>query len=97
MVGILLEDGLRGGPNPHLKVLGICDIEAKRSTRDLLPYLPSLRDLFSPLPDRAARVKTEIAQVLLDDVECVTQTVVKVRGPHWYIKILKGNTYCLDL
>jgi len=95
VVGILLEDGARGGPNPHVKVLEISDIDAKRSTSDLLPYLPHLRTMFAPLPTQASRVKYGITQVLLDDVECVTQTVVKVRGPQWYIKIPKGNTYCL--
>ena len=95
MVGILLEDGARGGPNPHLKLLEISDIDAKRSASDLLPYLPNLRMMFAPLPTHASRVKYRISQVLLDDVECVTQTVIKVRGPHWFIKIPKGNTYSL--
>lgn len=92
-VGVLLEDGIRGGPFPHLNVLEISDVDAKRSTRDLLPYLPRLRMMFTPLPDQAARVKCGTTQVSLDDVECVTQTIVKVRGPHWYIKVAKGNTY----
>lgn len=90
-VGILIEDGPRGGRYPHFNVFEIADIDAKRSTRDLLPYLQRLRMMFTPLPDQAARVKSGITQVSLDDVEAVTQTLVKVRGPHWYIKIPKGT------
>ncbi|KAL2446187.1 Antiviral helicase SKI2 [Exophiala dermatitidis] len=88
-VGVLLEDGLRGGPYPHFNVLEISDIDAKRSTRDLLPYLPCMRGMFTPLPNEPDRVKIGPTQVSLDDVECVTQTIVKVRGPHWYIKVAK--------
>ncbi|KEF57691.1 uncharacterized protein A1O9_05609 [Exophiala aquamarina CBS 119918] len=87
--GVLLEDGVKGGPSPFLKILEISDIEGKRSTRDLLPYLPGVRNLFSPLPTEASRVKSGVTQVLLDEVECVTQTVVKVRGPIWYMKVAK--------
>ena len=92
-VGVLLEDGLRGGPYPHFNVLEISDVDAKRSTRDLLPYLPCMRAMFTPLPNDPERVNIGPTQVSLDDVECVTQTIVKVRGPHWYIKVAKGNTY----
>jgi antiviral helicase SKI2 len=77
-------------------VFEIAEVDAQRSTRDLLPYLPRFRPMFSPLPDRAARVKSGTTQVQLDDVECVTQTVVKVRGPNWYLKIARGNTYIIS-
>lgn len=89
----MLEDGPRGGPLPHLNVLEISDIDPQRSTSDLLPYLPCFRIMFTRLPDKPARVRHGITQVLLDDVQCVTQTLVKVRGPQWYIKVRKGNTY----
>jgi antiviral helicase SKI2 len=89
LVGVLLEDGARSGA---LKVLEICDVDAKRSTRDLLPYLPTVRMLFSPLPDKASRVRWNVTHVMLDDVECLTQTIVKVYGPCWYIKIPRGNS-----
>lgn len=92
MVGMLLEDGPRGGPQPSFKVLEISDIEPHRSTRDLLPYLPPVRMMFTPLPTRASRVRWMIAEVSLSDVECVTQTLVKVRGPYWYIKVARGNS-----
>ncbi|KAJ9605383.1 Antiviral helicase ski2 [Cladophialophora chaetospira] len=78
MVGILLEEPRTGGAERSFKVLEITDVEAKRSTRDLLPYLPRVRMLFSPLPNKVSRVRWNVAHVLLDDVECLTQTVVKV-------------------
>ncbi|KIW77049.1 hypothetical protein Z517_09495 [Fonsecaea pedrosoi CBS 271.37] len=92
-VGVLLEDGVRAGPNRGIKVLEISHVDAKRSTQDLLPYLPRVRMMFSALPANASQVKWRITQVGLDDVECVTQTVVKVRGPSRFIRIKKGNTY----
>ncbi|KAJ9501039.1 Antiviral helicase ski2 [Exophiala xenobiotica] len=77
-VGVMLEDGPRGGPLPHLNVLEISDIDPQRSTSDLLPYLPCFRMMFTRLPDNPARVRHGFTQVLLDDVQCVTQTLVKL-------------------
>ncbi len=93
MVGILLDEPRSGGAQPSLKVLEISDVDTKRSTRDLLPYLPRVRMLFSPLPNKVSRARWNVTLVSLDDVECLTQTVVKVKGPWWYIQIPRGNTY----
>jgi antiviral helicase SKI2 len=46
--------------------------------------------MFSQLPRRAEDVKSSVTSVNLEDVECVTVTVVKVRGPPWYLQIRKG-------
>lgn len=89
----MLEDGPRGGPVPHLNVLEISEIDPQRSTKDLLPYLPRFRTMYSPLPDKPAKVKQSVTQVLLDDMQSVTQTLVKVRGPPWYLQVRKGNAY----
>ena len=48
--------------------------------------------MFSPLPDKSSRVRWNVTQAVLDDVECLTQTVVKVKGPPWYIRIPRGNS-----
>ncbi|RMD40697.1 hypothetical protein DV735_g4452, partial [Chaetothyriales sp. CBS 134920] len=89
-VGVLLEDGLRtGSAVPYLKVLELSDVDARRHASDMLPYLPNFRHLFTPLPKSGEQVKREVTQVLLDDVECITCTVIKIPGPHWYIKIPK--------
>jgi antiviral helicase SKI2 len=46
--------------------------------------------MFSKLPKRAEDIKSAVTAVNLEDVECVTLTVVKVRGPHWYLQVRKG-------
>jgi len=88
---VLLEDGVRGGPSPSLKVLEIADVDAKRHASDMLPYLPTFRSMFTPLPTEAAHVRSQVAHVMLDDIECVTQTNIKVRGPVWTVKVSKGK------
>lgn len=90
MAGILLNDGIGGGPNPQVKVVAIGLLGAKRQNNDLLPYLPCFRPMFGPLPQNVEQAKTQVTPVLLEDVECVTMTSVKVRGPPWIIQISKG-------
>lgn len=53
--------------------------------------------MFAPLPADAASVNSVVSQVLVDDVECVAQEIVKVRGQAWYIKIREGSTYNLQV
>lgn len=89
--GILIEDGYRQN---GFKVIAIEHVDAKRSESDMLPYLPVFRPLYSKLPAFVSQVKTSICQVLIDDLEIVTKTEVKVRGQQWFIKIPKG-TGCL--
>lgn len=72
-------------------MLEISDVDGKRNASDVMPYLPQYRPLFTPLPTDAERIKSNIVQVALDDVEAITQTLVKVKGPHWYIKVAKGK------
>ena len=88
-VGVLLQDALSAGPNPQLRVLEIHHVDAKRSASDLLPYLPQFRSMFSPLPTAADEVKFDVTNVLLEDVEALTVTTIKLKGPHWYIKVGK--------
>ncbi len=90
MAGVVLQDGISGGPNPQLKVLGIGSVSTKRSNSDLLPCLPKFRPMFGALPKDANQVKAGMTQVFLEDVECVTATSVKVRGPPWSIQFPKG-------
>jgi antiviral helicase SKI2 len=88
--GILLRDGVVSGPRPHLSVLEISTLEAKCSPSDLLPCLPRFRPMLSKLPKRAEEVRSAVISVNLEDVECVTVTAVKVKGPPWYLQIKKG-------
>ena len=85
--GILIEDGYR---NTGFKVLAIEDVDAVRNNTDMLPYLPRFREMFDKPPTKASHIKTSVINVMVDDLEIVTETMIKVRGPHWFIKIPKG-------
>lgn len=90
-VGVLIEDGFRPS---GFKVLAIELVDAKRNNADMLPYLPIFRPFFSPLPGKASQVKVSVCNVGIGDLEAVTETMIKVRGPAWYIRISKGiQTY----
>jgi antiviral helicase SKI2 len=87
--GILVQDASAGGPDHYLRVLEISHVDAKRHAGDLLPYLPHFRSMFSALPTAANQVKSEVTNVLLEDLEAVTVTNIKLKGPQWYIKVVK--------
>jgi antiviral helicase SKI2 len=92
-IGVIIDEGTKGagtGQTPSVKVLEIRDVDAKRSPEVLLPYLPAFRSLFSPLPSDTFRIKARPRTIPLHEVEAVTQTLVKVKGPPWYLKIAKG-------
>jgi antiviral helicase SKI2 len=95
-VGILIDEGIKSaatGQNPSVKVLEIRDVDAKRSPEVLLPYLPAFRGLFSQLPCDPFKIKAKPRTIPLHEVEAVTQTLVKVKRPPWYLKIAKGTPH----
>ncbi|KAK5084055.1 Antiviral helicase ski2 [Exophiala xenobiotica] len=73
--GVLVEDGYR---TSGFRVLAIEHIEAKRNNTDMLPYLPRFRSMFDHLPSEASQVKASVVNVGIDDLEIVTETLVKV-------------------
>ena len=85
--GILLQDGVAPGPNAFIKVLEIGAVDGKRDATDLLPYLSVFRPMFTDFPKDASQIKHTVTNITLDDIEAITQTVVRVKGPQWYIKI----------
>ena len=85
--GILIEDGYR---QSGFKVLAIEHVEPKRDNTDILPYLPLFRSHYRPLPSWANQVKTSVVNVTYDDLEAITETLIKVRTPPWFLKIHKG-------
>jgi antiviral helicase SKI2 len=66
-------------------------VSDKRHPSDILPFLPTFRHLFGLLPDRATDMTLKTCRIPLGDVECVTNTLVKVGGPIWYLNIKKGK------
>lgn len=89
--GIIVREGV-GGANatPNIQVLEIGTLSTKREPSDILPFLPAYRHLFRPLPTRSADMTLKTCRIPLADVECVTNTMVKIGGPIWYLNIKKG-------
>lgn len=87
-----MREGVLGPTtNPFVEVLQMEIMDSKRQASDLLPYIPDFRPLFSQLPKNASQVRVSVAPVHIEDVEAVTDTLVKFNGPHWYLKIPKGK------
>ena len=76
--GILLREGATRDVGPSLQVLEIGHTYGTRKDSDLLPYLPEFRKFFASLPNRKSSMKLKAASIPLSDVQCLTQTLVKV-------------------
>ena len=74
--GILIRDGATGQV-PTLHVLEIRTRRDLRNTTDVLPNLPSFRKWFTKIPLGKKGVAWKNMTVLVSDLECVTQTIVK--------------------
>ncbi|OAT11538.1 DEAD/DEAH box RNA helicase [Blastomyces gilchristii SLH14081] len=90
-VGMLARDGMAPGPNLGLQVFEFGPISASRHPSDILPYLPAFRHLFSPLSTNPNEMVLKTYKIPLEDLECVTTTVVKIGGPTWYLNIKKES------
>lgn len=89
--GIIVREGVSGGNTPSVQVLEIGTLSSKRHPSDILPFLPGFRHLLQSLPTRAADMTLKTCKVPLLDVECLTNTLVKIGGPIWYLNIKKGK------
>ncbi|KAJ9222077.1 NUC185 domain-containing protein [Paecilomyces variotii] len=88
--GIIVREGVStAGPVPNIQVLEIGTLSAKRDPSDILPFLPTFRHLFRSLPTRSADMTLKVVRIPLTDLECVTNTMVKIGGPMWYLNIKK--------
>ncbi|OJD21397.1 hypothetical protein ACJ73_07261 [Blastomyces percursus] len=90
-VGMLARDGMAPGPNLGLQVFEFGPINASRHPSDILPYLPAFRYLFSPLSTNPNEMVLKTYKIPLEDLECVTTTVVKIGGPTWYLNIKRES------
>lgn len=77
-------------------MLEVGTISSKRHPSDILPFIEIFRQYFQKLPTTAAEMTLKIVHVPLVDLECVTNTQVKVGGPIWYLKIKKGTNNSLN-
>ncbi|PYH77902.1 antiviral helicase [Aspergillus uvarum CBS 121591] len=87
--GIIVREGIGGGATPTIQVLEIGRIGSRRHPSDILPFLPEFRHRFQPLPTRAADMTLKTSKVPLTDLECITNTMIKLGGPIWYLNIKK--------
>ncbi|KAL4871949.1 hypothetical protein BDV12DRAFT_183499 [Aspergillus spectabilis] len=78
-----------GGPNPVIQILEIGKLSHKRHPSEILPFLPAFREFLTPLPSRAVDMTLKIFKIPITDIECVTNTNVKLSGPAWYLNIKK--------
>ena len=88
--GILIREGVSRGRAPTVELLSLGAKNPTRNPNDLLPYLPIFRQFFTKLPTKVAEMELQVLKVPLDDVDAVTGTIVKVRGPSWLLHIKKG-------
>jgi len=59
-------------------VLEIGSVHDSRRSDDLLVYLPSFRPFFDKLPQQKSSMKLKALMIPFNDVESVTQTIIKV-------------------
>ena len=78
------------GRTPTVELLSLGSKNPTRYPNDLLPYLPKFRQFFSKLPTQVAEMELNVLKIPLSDVDAVTGTIVKVRGPLWPLNIKKG-------
>ncbi|PYI21976.1 antiviral helicase [Aspergillus violaceofuscus CBS 115571] len=87
--GIIVREGIGGGATPTIQVLEIGRFGSRRHPSDILPFLPEFRHRFQSLPTRAADMTLKTSKVPLTDLECITNTMIKLGGPIWYLNIKK--------
>jgi antiviral helicase SKI2 len=75
---MLIREGTSRGADPVVTVLTISQAK-KRGPSDALPYLSTFAELFAPLESNPKSMKLKVEAIPLTDVECVTETIIKVR------------------
>ncbi|PYH47598.1 SKI complex RNA helicase subunit SKI2 [Aspergillus saccharolyticus JOP 1030-1] len=87
--GVIVREGIGGGAAPTIQVLELGRIGSRRHPSDILPFLPRFRPFFQSLPIRAADMTLKTFKIPLTDLECITNTMIKLGGPIWYLNIKK--------
>ncbi|KAF2738146.1 antiviral helicase [Polyplosphaeria fusca] len=92
-VGMLLEEGTSKGHEPTVKVFEICR-NKDRKPDDLLPYLAPLAKFFRQLPQREQDMILKTYLIPLQDIECLTRTLIDVPET---VQSYKKRTQTLEL
>lgn len=66
-----------------IHVLEIGKVHDSRRSDDLLAYLPSFRPFFDQLPQRKSGMRLKALMIPFNDIESVTQTIIKVSLSHY--------------
>ena len=75
--GVLLREGITRIQSPAVQVLELSHVENSRSSSDLLPYIPVFRHFFASLPRKRSDLRLRSAIVPLNDIECLTPTIIR--------------------
>lgn len=85
-----MREGVSRGQAPTVELLSLGAKNPTRHPSDLLPYLPKFRGFFAKLPTEGAQMELKVLEIPLGDVDAITDTIVKGRGPTWLLNIKKG-------
>ncbi|EFR05149.1 hypothetical protein MGYG_08161 [Nannizzia gypsea CBS 118893] len=87
--GVLMKEGVTGGPIPSLSVFEIGPLESRRFPSDILPYMPMFREYFHRLSTSPENMALKSCKVPLANLECVTGTTVRIGAPTWCLNMHK--------
>lgn len=68
---------------PMIDLISIGPKKPTRQPSDLLPYIRRHKDLFSPLVGSVDKMALQVLKVPLNEIDCITKTVIKVTPYHW--------------
>lgn len=91
--GILLSEGISmksSASTPTVHVLEIKTGRDSRDSTDLLPFVPALRNLLTPLPQAKRHIHIKTVHVPVEDIVCLTRYVTKRIVPDIF---QKGDEY----
>ena len=75
--GALLREGVTRIAAPAFQVLELAQVDSARSPSDILPYLPTFRHFFTPLPHKRSDLRLRAASIPLTDLEAITSCSIK--------------------
>ncbi|KAF7921755.1 hypothetical protein BELL_0325g00020 [Botrytis elliptica] len=82
--GILVRDGATDVNGLSVHIIEIRTRRDQWDTTDLLPFVPKFRGMFTKLPNLKKHISTKTCYVSVNDLECVTNTIVKGVVPDIY-------------
>ena len=91
--GVLIREGASRGVAPTVEVLSLGPKNPTRQPSDLLPYLKRFRSYFTAPVQTLEEMELKTLSIPLHEVDCITQTIVKVRNKTFYTHIRKGVNF----